>query len=296
MAINLDCPRCHTSLQIPDRLAGGYINCPSCKGRLWVDKDAPRDSSQIEEIGIASGGNGAVQMAPLNSRLSVTVADPPIATAPGTTIALPLMVTPPLILPSNGDSRAELTTASSAIVPAIAVTPPTSIRRKKVARFVTTDTVDSMLRLAPDGKIQELHLDERTAKEKAAATSKSVSPLVLVGALSIGIVLSVVLVAMDLESPSGAGTKQKAQMRQLIRDEYFNPPDVKNGTPEPYQILLREAQRAYHRGDYKTERRQYRKVLNMLHVEHNPEENSVSGNRTRDKTLEEALTVLLSGG
>ena len=40
MSIKLDCPRCKTLLQVPNKLAGGYVNCPHCKGRLWVSKDA----------------------------------------------------------------------------------------------------------------------------------------------------------------------------------------------------------------------------------------------------------------
>ena len=83
-------------------------------------------------------------------------------------------------------------------------------------------------------------------------------------------------------------------MRRLLKEQYFGADNVENGL-QPYEVLLREAQRAHTRGDYKTECRNYRKVLDMLHAEGIFELKGVTGTRSRDKALEEALSVLLSG-
>ena len=55
MAIKTDCPRCKAHLQVPNKLAGGYVNCPQCKGRLWVAKDAPADATPVDAIGVRVG-------------------------------------------------------------------------------------------------------------------------------------------------------------------------------------------------------------------------------------------------
>jgi hypothetical protein len=65
---------------------------------------------------------------------------------------------------------------------------------------------------------------------------------------------------------------------------------------EPYQILLRDAQQAYSRGDHRAQRDCYGKVLDLLRAERGSEEKGLTGSRSKDKELEEALLVLLSGG
>jgi len=53
---------------------------------------------------------------------------------------------------------------------------------------------------------------------------------------------------------------------------------------------------AHSRGDFKAEHNCYRKVLLMLHAERDVYERGLTGSPTRDKELEEAIAVLLSGG
>jgi len=90
--------------------------------------------------------------------------------------------------------------------------------------------------------------------------------------------------------------QQKKHARQTIEDTYFGSGNLDNKDLAPYQALLREAQRAHARGDVKTEREHYRKVLDMLREERGTHEKGLTGSRSRDKDLEEAISVLLSGG
>ena len=117
----------------------------------------------------------------------------------------------------------------------------------------------------------------------------------MLGVLSMSIVLSVVLVLLDVVSPTATGSQYQDAMRRKIEAKYFGSEGMENRAPEPYQVLLRDAQRAYTRGDRKTERADYRKVLEMLRAERESYEKGLTGSRSRDKDLENAISVLLSG-
>ncbi len=248
MSIKLDCPRCKTLLQVPNKLAGGYVNCPHCKGRVWVSKDAAAEKTPT---------------APL--------ADPPLKKEP-------VPIEPPPPAPAKSDP------------------PQPPAPRKKVARFISAETADSTLRPAADGKLPELQLDEGAVRQKPQEKSSSMNPLVLLGVLSVSVVLSIVLAMIDLGSPAAPRSERKEQMRYLIERDFFGSGNIDNRALKSYQILLREAQRAYTRGDYKTERKNYRRVLEMLRAERGADRKGLTGSRRRDKKLEEAISVLLSGG
>ena len=261
MAIKIDCPRCKTHLQVPSRQAGGYIKCVHCQGRLWVPKDAPTDATQADSVTASAVGGTS----------PVVLASPPTRPAPAAASA----------------PAAPLAPVAKAPVP---------LPQKKVARFITAEAADSTLRLAADGKLPQLHLEEGPTPQKTETTARSINPLVLLGLLSMSVVMSVVLVLVDWEAPSVSDALQKAQVRQMIEDEYFGAGAFEvNRRLEPYQLLLREAQRAYSRGDYKTQRQQYRKVLDLLRAERGPEEKGLTGSRLRDEKLMDAISTLLSG-
>ncbi len=147
---------------------------------------------------------------------------------------------------------------------------------------------------AADGKLPDLHLDEDQPRRKQRDKSSSINPLVLIGALILSALLSIVLMAIDLEGPTAQQGGQKARMRYLIEKDYFGAGNIDDRELDPYQLLLREAQRAYSRGDHETERENYRRVLNMLRAERAADQRGLTGGRRRDKQLEEAISVLLS--
>ena len=105
--------------------------------------------------------------------------------------------------------------------------------------------------------------------------------------------MSMVLALSDFGEPSVSGDRLKAEMRRRIEDRYFGSASLDTRKLEPYQVLLREAQQAYTRGDQKTQRSNYRKVLDMLRAERGFEDKGLTGSRSSDEDLKEALSVLL---
>ena len=68
-----------------------------------------------------------------------------------------------------------------------------------------------------------------------------------------------------------------------------------SGNLEPYQLLLRDAQRAHTRGDKNTEAALYRRVLGMLRVEGRRElqRDSLTSRAEHDRELEQAISIVL---
>jgi len=257
MPIRLNCPRCKTPLQVPSKKAGGYVNCPHCKGRLWVSKDAAAEATP-----------------------SAPMAEPPLKSAPAAVEFAP---------PSAKASE------SSTPGGAKPEPPPPPVPRKNVARFITTETADSTLRLAADGKLPELQLEEGQDKQKQNEKSSSLNPLALFGILSISVGVSIMLALFGPEPRADSRGSDKAYQRYLIEKSYFGSGNIDESDLKPYQLLLREAQMAHTRADLKTERECYRRVLDMLRAERGPDRKGLTGSRERDKKLEESISILLSG-
>jgi len=176
--------------------------------------------------------------------------------------------------------------------------PPDASRPgKKVARFITAEAAQSTLNIADDGRLPELQLQESTQAKPGEAGGSTVHPLVLLGLVSLSVVASVLLVLYEPRQETLPRSTAKQDARDVIVSEYLadeehlkldNPPPL-----EPYQTYLREAQRAYWRGDYATERRLYRRVLDLLRAE-GTDFDGVTGSPTSDRRLEEQITILLS--
>jgi len=178
--------------------------------------------------------------------------------------------------------------AAAAGAPATPQAPP----GPKVARFISAEAARSTLKLAEDGQLPELHLRDGDQQEKTHEKSKSVRPLVRICVLSLSVLLSIAMVLMDTGPQSASKSQLRDEARQLIEENYFGSPQGK--TPlEPYQKLLREAQREYDRGDYKAERELYREVLKLLRAERGLTERGLTGSQTRDKELEKQISLLL---
>ena len=166
MAIKIDCPRCKTPLLVPNKLAGGYANCPHCKGRFWVAKDATADATPIDAVRVLPADGAAVAAAaPQQSVASSTGV--PLRGVPGAAVppAPPAAAaaSPP---PALSKPPARRLKKASASVPAPPAPPPPPVRQKKVARLISAEAADSTLRLAADGKLPELQLEEDAATQK----------------------------------------------------------------------------------------------------------------------------------
>jgi DNA-directed RNA polymerase subunit RPC12/RpoP len=339
MAIKLPCPRCKRPLSVPNKKAGGYVQCPQCNGRLWVPKDAPADATHVEEVVAHGGGsppappagNSPAAVAPSPAVKNPVPLPPPaspdtlarVLTPAGTPAAAPAVPAPgtspspafgqrsPASMSEPGRTGPEAAgrhapaqnpppapaappVAAKPVVPYVvpSVAQPQPAGRK-VAHFISAEAAQSTLKLAADGKLPELHLEEGEKKEKNESKQRSVNPVVLIVGLAVSVVMSILLAVSDLGPGGSAREQDKNAARRLIREKYYS--DMERGSPvKPYQQLLRDADVAHVRRDFDEERRLYREVLDLLHAEGRAPGEGVTGSPDRDRELERWISILLS--
>jgi len=166
-------------------------------------------------------------------------------------------------------------------------------RPAKVARFIAAEAAQSGLSLAEDGKLPELRLREPGDAPGKEVAARGMNPLVLFGLMSLSFVASLGLLFMPTDSGSSGRGREKQLAREVIESDYFA--ELTDELPHyPYQMLLREAQRAHSRRDWKQERALYRRALDMLRAQPARPGKNLTGSAERDRILEEKLTILLS--
>ena len=170
-------------------------------------------------------------------------------------------------------------------------------RKSKVARFITDQPGEPLVRLGEDGQLPELALSEAGVKEKSDEP-KEKNPLVLYGVLTCSLVLSLGMLLLEPPAPGSTSSKQKAAAREELKD-YFGEDGAQL---EPYQQELRQALVEAARGDYRDERRHYRRVLQMLNAADIRDPANLNGltgrdtgrGRNSDEELREHLQTLLA--
>jgi hypothetical protein len=158
--------------------------------------------------------------------------------------------------------------------------------RRNVARFIPGGGGPSAT-LAADGRLPELKLQEGQAR-RPAGDAEATNPLVMVGVLCLSFVISIALLLVDFDSPSG--NSQQVLARRRLAEFY----QQTEGPLAPYQQYLRDAQRAHSRGDEQTERQMYRRVLQLLRAEGRSRYASVTATPSEDRELEKLLATLMS--
>jgi hypothetical protein len=162
-----------------------------------------------------------------------------------------------------------------------------------VPRFIAARPAASTMLLAADGKLPELSLIEFQERGKSAtAEAKKSRPKLLSAAIGLSMVMSVFLGMYDL-SPVEPGADAKSVSRATIRKFYLRPDEEES--LHPYQLLLRDAERAHSRGDDAIAAAKYRQVLRMLRIEGRPEGRvpSLSDTKQSDQELEHAISTVL---
>lgn len=163
-------------------------------------------------------------------------------------------------------------------------------RKKSVARFLTDQVGDPLVKLGEDGTLPELHLvepGEAAKQRKARRHAQHTNPLLVYGAIGFSFLFSLMLLFLDSSGTTSSQLDQ-AEARKEIQKFYGTGNDL-----EPYQILLREAQLARARNDFEMERDYYRRVLNLLTAEDNQGLIRLTESREHDEKLRDLLAVLL---
>jgi hypothetical protein len=175
--------------------------------------------------------------------------------------------------------------------------PLTPAAPRKVARLITSETVQSSLKLAEDGKLPELHLGQST-DASAKDTASGVNPLVYFGLICLSVVATIAVLLMPMDPEDATREQRQAVARQTLKGQFFS--DMNKTPSQTYQVLLREAHLAHYRGDHRRERDLYRRVLDLLRSEADASQTGpdsaprfLTGSPTRDRELEKNLVILL---
>ncbi|MCA9055472.1 MAG: hypothetical protein KDA75_16640 [Planctomycetaceae bacterium] len=170
-------------------------------------------------------------------------------------------------------------------------------RKAKVARFITDQPGETLVRLGEDGQLPELALSEVGVKEQSDKPQER-NPLVLYGVLTCSFVLSLGMLLLEPPAPGSTSTAKRNSARESLK-AYFG----EDGSAfEPYQQELRQALVEAARGDAADERLHYRRVLQMLNAADIRDPANLNGltgrdsgrGRTSDDELRELLQTLLS--
>jgi hypothetical protein len=169
---------------------------------------------------------------------------------------------------------------------------PPVVAPRKVARLVTTETAQSTLKLAEDGKLPELQLREFGEAPVHQARSRGMNPLVLFGLLAVSLAATVLVVLMPTGSQDATSLREKQEARRIIQKEYFGGEGA--ARLEPHQRYLREAHQAHLRGELKREDDLHKKVLNLLRTERSASDQWLTGSPASDQRLQQQIEILLS--
>jgi hypothetical protein len=199
--------------------------------------------------------------------------------------------------PSRGAAAAPLPFAEEAP----SSTPAAPPQALKVARLVSAEAVPSTLKLAADGQLPHLQLQESDNKNKGEGKAKSIPPAVMILAWTASVVLSAVMFMMLNSGESSVATERKKEATAVIERDFSG--NSARGDLLPYQRLLRAARQAHARSDFAAERQYYKQVLDLLHTEIRDGsagqgssghlEKGITGSRLNDRVLEEKILAVL---
>lgn len=139
-----------------------------------------------------------------------------------------------------------------------------------VARFITDQAGDPLVKLGEDGHLPDLELQEGTAHapQRKPRDEKSNS-LMLVVLFVVSAGMSVGMLLLDFDIPTG--TAHQVQIARRVITIFYGDDQV---PLDPYQKLLRRANWAHTQGDFAREKKIYRDILAMLRAEN---QNSITG-------------------
>jgi len=136
-------------------------------------------------------------------------------------------------------------------------------------------------------------LEEATRIDVDPQSARGSNPWLLVAALAASFGMSAVLLFVDTDRAPGEQTTKNSARGDI--EFYYS---RKEAEPQLYRELLRQALQAYNKEDYPTERRRYKRVLDLLHAENKDPYSGLTGQISAsqppsDRHLEELLSTLV---
>ena len=115
------------------------------------------------------------------------------------------------------------------------------------------------------------------------------NPALIYGALGFSLLASLAMLFLD-PAVTDERSETKTVARQAVMENFVG---GDKGPIKPYQQLLRDAGLAQSRGDFKSERAAYLKVLRLLNSEDKNPFTGITGTAEGDDQLKKHLAVLL---
>jgi hypothetical protein len=172
----------------------------------------------------------------------------------------------------------------------------TPARKPAVAKFITDQPGEPLVRLGEDGQLPVLALADAADKPPSERPSEK-NPLLLYAVLACSFVLSLGMLLLEPET-STVSSSARSEAREKLKEFYG-----RDGSKlEPYQIALRRGLLEYSRGNLAGERQEYRRVLLMLHAADIADPANLNGltgrhtgrGRASDEELRQLLETLLA--
>lgn len=291
---NEKCPNCGGKLGVPEKLKGQPVRCPKCDLEFIPDEAKAKSISRGKKKSSRGVKQPALRALPLPTGVAE---DEPAESEVVTQLERP---DSPLMPPKKKrKSKKRSETAPPAVEPEVvpgtadSAPVPTELAQAEtidtptVAKIIQQETVEP--KLTKDGKLPTLLLadeEKPRVKEKTGLTSNPI----FVGLL---ICFSLVSSAGMLFLIESGHPEAKLEVEEARIDVVRFYQVREDQELQAYQRELREAQRAYSRGDYSAEANYYQKVMLRFHNENLTQFSGLTGSPVGDIELEKDVSLLL---
>ncbi|MEX0703732.1 MAG: FHA domain-containing protein [Planctomycetales bacterium] len=237
-----------------------------------------------ETARVRMGGRTSFQFAMRPGGASEALGEPAAVAALGDTDAQVETATPSPLRKARGGERPRRTRKAGKADEA---------GGRQVARFITGQKGDALVKLGEDGQLPELSLHETAGGRKRTRDRRTSgeSPWLVYAAVGVSVLFSAVLLLIDFDS-SPVSNRERIDARDQIAA--FRGDGAAGEALKPYQIHLRQAALERSRGNRAGELAAYQKVLDLLFAEDKHPDWGLTGSPERDRELERLIGILKS--
>lgn len=288
------CPNCGGKLGVPEKLKGQPVLCPKCDLEFVPEEKSVKSTRSQEKSSKRIAKQPVLRAIPL----PVGVSDDSQKVVDSVTqlkrTDSPLM--PPKKKRKSKKKSESIVPVAGPDVVAVSVTRDSedsklaqakTIEQPAVAKIIQQETVEP--KLTKDGKLPTLLLaDEEKPRVSERGGLKS-NPIVVVLLICVSLVSSAGMLFLIESGRPEARQEVKEARKDIVR--FY---EVREDQElQPYQQELREAQRAYSRGDFSAEASFYQKVMLRFHNEDLTKYSGLTGSPVGDSELEKYVSLLL---
>ncbi len=298
---NEKCPNCGGKLGVPEKLKGKPVRCPKCDLEFIPDRVRQKSESNASKDVPHSAAQPVLRSLPMPTAVADDQRESSETVTQLERSDSPLM--PPKKRRKSKKKSASNTTEVAAVEPVVVAggasdksqsgSSQTELARAEtiaapaVAKIIQQETVEP--KLTKDGKLPTLLLADEE-KPRVAEKGGLKSNPIFVGLLICFSLLSSAGMLFLIESGHPEAKQEVEEARNDVVRFYQVREDQEL---KPYQRELREAQRAFSRGDFSAESSYYQKVMLRFHDENLTKYSGLTGSPVGDMELEKDVALLL---